>query len=142
MRSKSSGHYMEIATCSLAMSTKKKARNTLTLKKKCELIDTAGKNPQLSSRALAARFGCGKTQVTKLLSKKESIVEQYESNVSKDCVLLSKTSRTCEFAEINESLYKWYLLVTTRNIYPAGPQLCEKARLIADQLGVRNLMGG
>ena len=28
MRSKSSGHYMDIATCSLAMSTKKKARNT------------------------------------------------------------------------------------------------------------------
>ena len=128
---------MEIATCSLAMSTKK-ARNTLTLKKKCELIDIARKNPQLSSRALAARFGCGKSQVTKILSKKESLVEQYESNVSKDCVLLSKRSRTCEFAEINESLYKWYLLATTRNIYPAGPQLCEKARLIADQLGVPN----
>ena len=56
----------------------------------------------------------------------------------KDCVLLSKRCRPCEFAEINESLYKWYSLATTRNIYPAGPQLCEKARLIAEQLGVTN----
>ena len=37
-----------------AMSTKKKARNALTLKKKYELIDLAKKNPHLSSRALAA----------------------------------------------------------------------------------------
>ena len=51
-------------------------------------------------------------------------------------VLLSKRSRPCEFAEINESLYKWYLLATTHNIYPAGPQLCEKARQIAEKLGV------
>ena len=119
------------------MSTKK-ARNSLTLKKKCELIDVAKKNPKLSSRALAARFGCGKTQVTKILSNKESIVEQFESNVSKDCILLSKRSRPCEFSEINEALYKWYSLATTRNIYPAGPQLCEKARMIADQLGANN----
>ena len=47
-----------------AMSTKKKTRNTLTLKKKCEFIDFVSKNPQLSSRALAEKFGCRKTQVT------------------------------------------------------------------------------
>ena len=92
-----------------AMSTKKKTRNTLTLKKKCELIEFASNNPQLSSRTLAEKFGCGKTQVIKILSKKESLVVQYESNVSKDCVLLSKRCRPCEFAEINESLYKWQL---------------------------------
>ena len=88
------------------MSTKKKARNMLTLKKKCELIDMAKKNPHLSSRALAEKFGCGKTQVNKILSKRESILEQYESNVSSDCVQLRKRSRTCEFAEINESFHK------------------------------------
>ena len=94
------------------MSTKKKALNSLTLKK-CELINIAKKKPQLSSRALAARFGCGKTQVTKILSNKESLVEQFESNVSKDCILMSKRFQPCEFSEINESLYKWYSLATT-----------------------------
>ena len=47
----------------------KKARNILTLKRKCELIDVA-------SRALAEKFGCGKTKITKILSKRESLVEQ------------------------------------------------------------------
>ena len=50
----------------------------------------------------------------------------------------SERSRPCEFSEINESLYKWYTLATTRNIYPAGPQLCEKARQIAEQLDIDN----
>ena len=44
----------------------------------------------------------------------------------------------CELAKINESLYKWYWLATTRNIHPAGPQLCEKARLITDRVGVHS----
>jgi hypothetical protein len=100
------------------------------------LIDVAKKNPQLGSRALAEKFGCGKTQVNKILSKRERILEQYEANVSSDCVLLGKRTRPCEFAEINESLYKWYSLATARNIYPAGPQLCEKAKQIAETLGV------
>ena len=65
-----------------AMSTKKKARKTLTLKQKCELIDVAKKNPHLGSSALAEKFGCGKMQVNTILSKRESIIEQYESNVS------------------------------------------------------------
>ena len=107
-----------------------------TLKQKCELIDVDEKNTHFGSRALAERFGCGKMQVNKILSKRESIIEQYKSNVSNDSVLLGKTSCPCEFAEINESLYKWYLLAATHNIYLAGPQLCEKARQIAEKLGI------
>ena len=94
------------------MFTKKNTWKSLTLKKKCELIDVAKNNLQLSSRALAVRFGCGKIQVTKVLSYKESLVEQFELNVSKDCTLMSKRSRPCQFSEINESLYKWYSLAT------------------------------
>ena len=43
-----------------------------------------------------------------------------------------------EFGDINESLYRWYSVATARNIYPSGPQLCEKARLIAEQLCIYN----
>ena len=128
--------YVSVVT-SIAMSSKK-TKNTLTLKRKCELIDLANKNPALGSRALAEKFGCGKTQVNRILSNKESLLEQFESNVSSDCVLLRKSSRSSEFSEVNESLYKCYSLATTRNIYPGGPQLCEKAKQIADQLGVDN----
>ena len=43
--------------------------------------------------------------------------------------------RCCEFdfSEVNEALYSWYLLATSWNIYP---QLCEKAKQIADQLDI------
>ena len=80
------------------MSTKK--RNTVTLKKNCELIDVAKKNPHQGSRTLAEKFGCGKTQVNTILSKRESILEQREVNVSNDSVRLGKRTRTCQFAEI------------------------------------------
>ena len=40
-----------------------------------------------------------------------------------------------EFAEVNKTLYNWYLLACSKNIYPAGPQLIEKAKLIAERLG-------
>ena len=46
--------------------------------------------------------------------------------------MLNKRSRPCEFGEINDSLS------TARNLYPSGPQLSEKARLIAEHLGVSN----
>ena len=73
------------------MSTKKyTARNALTLKKKCELIDEAKKKPKIGSRALAEKFGCGKTQVNKILANQETILQQYEANVSTDCILLCK----------------------------------------------------
>ena len=96
------------------------------------------KNPHLTSRILAEKFECGKTQINTILAKQESIREQYESNISNDSVLLGKRSRPCEFGDINESLYRWYSMATSWNIYPFGPQLCEKARLIAEQLCIYN----
>lgn len=39
---------------------------------------------------------------------------------------------------MNEALYNWYTLACSKNIYPSGPQLCEKAREIAEQLSVSN----
>ena len=57
---------------------------------------------------------------------KESIIELYESNMSSTNVLSRKRCRESDFSEVNEALYSWYLLATSRNIYPIGPQLCEK----------------
>ena len=47
-------------------------------------------------------------------------------------------SHSSEFTDVNEALHKWYLLAVSRNIYPMGPQLCEKAKVIAQLLGVPN----
>ena len=119
----------------------KAARNTLTLKQKYEVIDTAKKNPGMSVRAIANIFSCGRSQISTILNNKETVVEQYESNMSSTSMLTRKRSRQSDFAPVNEALYTWYSLAKSRNIYPAGPQLCEKAKLIAEQLNVPDFKG-
>ena len=112
---------------SASSSTKSKAakapRNTLSLKQKYEVIDTARKNPAIGIRALAEKFSCGRTQVSTILKNKETILQLYESNMSSTSLLARKRCRQSDFAPVNETLYKWYSLATSRNIYPAGPQL-------------------
>ena len=123
---------------SASSSTKSKApRNTLSLKQKYEVIDAARKNPAIGIRALAEKFSCGRTQVSTILKNKETILQLYESNMSSTSLLARKRCRQSDFAPVNETLYKWYSLATSRNIYPAGPQLCEKAKQIADQLSIQ-----
>ena len=126
---------------SASSSTKSKAakapRNNLSLKQKYEVIDAARKNPAIGIRALAEKFSCGRTQVSTILKNKETILQLYESNMSSTSLLARKRCRQSDFAPVNETLYKWYSLATSRNIYPAGPQLCEKAKQIADQLSIQ-----
>ena len=33
-------------------------------------------------------------------------------------------------------LHKWYLMACSKNVYPVGPQLCEKAKEIAERFVV------
>ena len=40
------------------------------------------------------------------------------------------------FSKVNDSLHDYYLLACSKNIYPDGPVLKEKAIEIADKLGV------
>lgn len=116
-----------------------KKRDYLTLNKKVELIKYAQKNPGVSVRALGEMFDCGKTQVGKILKSKESLLAMYESNASGSRVHTSMTQRPSEFEEVNKSLYQWYTLACSKNIYPGGSQLTEKAKEIAERLGKSNL---
>ena len=65
----------------------------------------------------------------------------YEANTSGSGVHTNKTSRTSEYAEVNEALYNWYTLACSKNIFPAGPQLTEKAKQIAQRLGKCDFKG-
>ena len=53
----------------------------LSLKEKYDLIETSKKNPGLAARALAAKFGCSRTQINSILRNKEGIIGLYESNM-------------------------------------------------------------
>ena len=85
---------------------------------------------------MADIFSCSKTQIAAILKQKESILASYESNAS-----TSKKSRASKFLDINEALYQWYSLTCSKNIYPDGPQLLEKARKIAECLGKHDFVG-
>ena len=88
----------------------------------------------MAARALAAKFGCGRSQINSILKNKESIIDLYESNTSSTSVLARKRCRESNFSEVNEAIYSWYLLAISRNIYPGGPQLSEKAKQMAKEM--------
>ena len=114
-------------------------RNYLPLKKKVELIKHAQTHPGTNIRELAELFECGKTQVAQILKKKEELLAMYESNASGSRV--HTASRPSEYSEVNKALYEWYKIACSKNIYPGGPQLTEKAKQIAEQLGKSNFTG-
>ena len=66
-----------------------------------------------------------------------------ESNASSSRVLTAKTcGRRSEYDDINKSLFDWYTLACSKNIFPLGPQLMEKAKqTIASCLGKDNFKG-
>ena len=120
----------------------KPKRNYRTLQKKVDVIKAAEGNRGLSLRELGERFQCGKAQIAYILKNKESIVSLYESNMSCSRVYASKMcDRKSEYSDVNKSLYDWYVLACSKNIFPMGPQLIEKAKQIASPLGKQTFMG-
>ena len=101
------------------------------MKQKVEVIKTVQKNPGMNTRTLGELFGCGKTQIGKILKSKESLLSQFEANASGSRVHTNKTSRSSQYDDINKALFEWYCLACSKNIYPMGPQLVEKAKEIA-----------
>ena len=52
-----------------------------------------------------------------------------------------RNSHSSEYAEVNEVLYEWYNLTCSKNIYPGGGQLTEKAKEIAVRQGKHKFSG-
>ena len=111
-------------------------RKCLTLGQKVEVI-RAIQNRRESTRKLAKRFECGKTQIIKILKNKESILEAWSSNSATNC----KRSNNEKFEKINSLLWEWYMRARQSNIPVDGPMLREEARLIAEKLGETSFKG-
>ena len=119
----------------MASSTSKK-RNDLSLKLKYEVIKAAEREPSIPSRKLAKTFDCGRTQIQTILKNKDHIKDLYESNASDSLKQFRKRSRKSEYSEINDALYKWFQLASSKNIHPDGKILMEKGIEIAQRLGI------
>ena len=113
---------------------KKKKRNDLTLAQKYTVIQASKKFPKPGIRKLAEEFQCGKTQISTILQNEARIVEMYEENASGAACQLKRV-RNSKFGELNDSLFQWYCMATSRNLFPDGPILMEKAKEISHRLG-------
>ena len=129
-----------MASASRPSNSGSRKKNFLSLEKKVEVIKHSQKNPGTSVRALGEIFGCGKTQIGHILKNKESLLSLYQANTSGSRVHTSK-SRTSEYVEVNDALYKWFMLACSKNVYPGGPELTEKAKEIAEKLGKPDFKG-
>ena len=112
-----------------------KKRNDLSLQQKVSVIKASEKVPKPSIRKLAEEFNCRKTQISTILQNKHEILDMYETNASGEICHTRKRIRNSKFGEMNDLLYQWYRKAVSRNIYPDGPLLKEKAKQIADHLG-------
>jgi len=107
------------------------SRNALTLKQKLEVLEYAKKHKKDSTRQLADKFSCGRTQIQGILKNKDSLVRSFEDNAP----LLRKRARTSSNEDINEAMFRWFKLARQRNIPVSGPMLQEEAKVIAEKMG-------
>ena len=108
------------------------ARKELTLAERVQVIEYAQNNPGVGSRSIAERFRCGRTQIQKILSQKETILMDYAAmNVPSS----RKRCRVPTHADVNDAMYEWYSLARERNIPVTGPMLQEEALQVASRLG-------
>lgn len=56
---------------------------------------------------------------------------------------VKSTMKFCssKFMNVNKAVYEWYLLACLKNIFPGGSVLIEKAKEIAEQLGISDFKG-
>ena len=115
-------------------------RKYLSLEKKVEVIKHLQKNHGTSIRTLGEIFECGKTKIAYILKNKISILSLYQANTSGSRIYTGK-SRISEYVEVNDTLYKWFTLACSKNIYPGGLELMEKAKEVAEKLGKPDFKG-
>ena len=117
MRIRDSGsthhNFYHMSQCQAKLRTSIKKRIYLPLKKIVEVIKTFEKNNGMTHRSLAE-------QIAHILQNKESIMTLYQSNASGSKIHSSKMCHVSEFEDVNTSLYKWYVLACSKNIYPGG----------------------
>ncbi len=80
-------------------------------------------------------------RLSKILKNKESILAEYQSNASGDRVCSNSKARKSKYSDVNDALYEWFKLATSKNIPVGAPQLIQKGKMIAEALGKSDFKG-
>ncbi|GBL89002.1 hypothetical protein AVEN_255162-1 [Araneus ventricosus] len=87
-----------------------------------------------SERKLADIFGCGKTQINKILKDKSRICKDRENFKFRGV----KRMQMDKFPEIKEALIEWFKSALSKNIPISGALIKQKAMEIADALEAKD----
>ena len=105
---------------------------TLDLADKVKVIRLYEKTGK-GSRALAAEFNVGKTQIQGILKRKREHLDDYEKNAPRT---KKRCNRITGNEEINKLCYRWFIDCLSRVTPVSGPMLQEKALQFAAELGI------
>lgn len=68
-------------------------------------------------------------------------MEYCEANVPAAICQMCKRLHESKFSNVNDTLYEWYRLAVSKNVFPDGRLLCDKAKKIAECLGFEDFKG-
>ncbi|XP_075403077.1 uncharacterized protein LOC142445284 [Tenrec ecaudatus] len=108
----------------------KKVRN-LSLKEKLDVVKMITEEKKTVKEAVI-KFKCGKSQIYSIIKEKDKIIEKYMSSAN----INVKKGRDGNYAEINKSVFEWFLQASAQNIPISGPILQAKAKEMAKLLKV------
>jgi hypothetical protein len=109
-----------------------------TLHERLTIVEVVKKNPGEKRVDVAKRLGLAPSTLNSIFAKKDEIREQTENcgNASKK----RKTGRESTFAELESVLFTWYQQARASNIPVDETILRGKAKMIAAQLNVENVV--
>ncbi|XP_045153483.1 CENP-B homolog protein 2-like [Echinops telfairi] len=108
----------------------KKVRN-LSLKEKLDVVKMITEEKKTVKEAVI-KFKCGKSQIYSIIKEKDKIIQKYMSSAN----INVKKGRDGNYAEINKSVFEWFLQASAQNIPISGPILQAKAKEMAKLLKV------
>jgi hypothetical protein len=98
---------------------------------------TAGNKPKIGVRKLAGLFSSDKTQISTILKNKGKIMETYGGQNAS----AQKCHKRNRDSSIHETLHAWFCLAVSKNVYPNGSILKNKALEIAGRVGCKEFKG-
>lgn len=110
-----------IFTMAPAKPTRKK--NTLTLQQKVEILNKLGRG--ISGKRLAMDYGVAESAISYIKSQKTSLLSSFSNTYNE---AKKKTLHRCEYPEMEQKLYQWFLDQRKRNCAVDGSILKAKAK--------------
>ncbi|KAK7490691.1 hypothetical protein BaRGS_00018108 [Batillaria attramentaria] len=104
-----------------------KVRQSLSLKRKFEIIDYVEKNPCKQRKTIATELSVPASTLSKIIKDKQKYLQQYETSKNPDM----KRNRGPKLESVDTELLNWFAATRSQNIPVDGEMLKTKAEELA-----------